>query len=75
VEKVTLVIVGRFAEAVLANAGMAAKSAASDAVVPINADTAAVLRAWRRTQLAERLAFGEHWTDPAGFHARGRNAG
>jgi integrase len=39
------------------------KSAASDGVLAIDADTVAVLKAWRRTQLAERLSMGEHWTD------------
>jgi integrase len=39
------------------------KSDASNAAVAIDADTVAVLRAWRRAQLAERLSMGEHWTD------------
>lgn len=39
------------------------KSAASDGVLAIDAGTVAVLKAWRRTQLAERLSMGEQWTD------------
>jgi integrase len=39
------------------------KSAASDGVLAIDTDTVAVVKAWRRTQLAERLAMGEQWTD------------
>ncbi len=38
--------------------GSPVKSDASDAAVAIDPDTAGVLRAWRRTQLAERLALG-----------------
>jgi integrase len=39
------------------------KSAASDGVVALDADSVSVVRAWRRVQLAERLAMGEQWTD------------
>jgi integrase len=33
------------------------------AYVPIDPGTAALLRAWRKEQLAERLAWGSAWTD------------
>ena len=39
------------------------KSEDSDRQVPIDAQTAAVLGAWRKAQLAERLAWGGAWTD------------
>ena len=39
------------------------KSEDSDRVVAIDEGTAAVLRAWRKAQLAERLAWGGAWTD------------
>jgi integrase len=39
------------------------KSADSDRQLVIDEDTAAVLRAWRKAQLAERLAWGSAWTD------------
>jgi integrase len=39
------------------------KSEDSDRVVIVDAETAEVLRAWRKTQLAERLAWGSAWMD------------
>lgn len=39
------------------------KSEESDRQVPIDPGTAAVLRDWRKAQLAERLAWGPAWTD------------
>lgn len=39
------------------------KSEESERQLPIDSNTAAVLRAWRKTQLAERLAWGSAWTD------------
>ena len=39
------------------------KSEESDRQVVIDEGTAAVLRAWRKTQLAERVAWGPAWTD------------
>lgn len=39
------------------------KSEGSDRIITIDEDTAAGLRAWRKAQLAERLAWGEAWTD------------
>lgn len=39
------------------------KSAGSDRLVIIGEDTAAVLRTWRKNQLAERMAWGPAWTD------------
>jgi integrase len=39
------------------------KSADSDRQLVIDEGTAAVLRAWRKAQLAERLAWGSAWTD------------
>jgi integrase len=39
------------------------KSEDSDRQVPIDPGTAAVLTAWRKTQLAERLAWGPAWAD------------
>jgi integrase len=39
------------------------KSEESDRQVPIDPGTAAVLAAWRKVQLAERIAWGPAWTD------------
>ena len=39
------------------------KSEESDRQVPIDSGTAAVLREWRKTQLAERLSLGPACTD------------
>lgn len=39
------------------------KSEESDRQVPIDEATAAVLAAWRKAQLEERLAWGQAWTD------------
>jgi integrase len=39
------------------------KSEESDRQVPIDPGTVTVLRAWRKVQLAERLAWGSAWTD------------
>jgi Phage integrase family len=39
------------------------KSEASDAKVALDATTVAVLKSWRKAQVAERLAWGEAWTD------------
>ena len=39
------------------------KSEDSDRIVTIDQDTANVLKAWRKAQLAERLAWGSAWTD------------
>lgn len=39
------------------------KSADSDRQLVIDEGTAAVLKAWRKAQLAERLAWGSAWTD------------
>ncbi len=39
------------------------KTEASDGTVTLDRETVAVLRAWRKTQLAERLAWGEAWAD------------
>jgi len=39
------------------------KSEDSDRQVPIDPGTAAVLGAWRKAQLAERIAWGPAWTD------------
>ena len=39
------------------------KSEDSERILTIDADTAAVLSAWRKAQLAERLAWGPTWTD------------
>ena len=39
------------------------KSEDSDRIVTIDQDTAEVLRAWRKAQLAERLAWAGAWTD------------
>jgi len=39
------------------------KSEDSDRQVVIDEDTAAVLRTWRKVQLAERMAWGSAWTD------------
>ena len=39
------------------------KSEDSDRIVAIDEGTAAVLRAWRKAQLAERMAWGGAWTD------------
>ena len=39
------------------------KSEAGSRTVALSADTAALLRAWRKRQLEERLAWGEAWTD------------
>ena len=39
------------------------KSEASDDTVTLDRETVAVLRAWRKAQLTERLAWGEAWTD------------
>ena len=39
------------------------KSEESDRQVPIDPGTVTVLREWRKTQLAERLAWGPAWTD------------
>jgi integrase len=39
------------------------KSEESDRQVPIDPGTVNVLRAWRKRQLAERLAWGSAWTD------------
>jgi integrase len=39
------------------------KSEDSDREVAIDAGTVAVLRAWRKSQLAERMAWGSAWTD------------
>ena len=37
------------------------KTEASDDTVTLDRETVAVLRAWRKAQLAERLAWGEAW--------------
>ncbi|MGH3395908.1 MAG: tyrosine-type recombinase/integrase [Streptosporangiaceae bacterium] len=42
------------------------KSEESDRQLVIDEDTAAVLRAWRTAQLAERMAWGPAWPTPAG---------
>lgn len=39
------------------------KSEDSERIIIIDEDTAAVLRAWRRAQLAERMAWGSAWAD------------
>jgi hypothetical protein len=39
------------------------KSEAGSRTVALTADTAALLWAWRKQQLRERLAWGEAWTD------------
>jgi len=39
------------------------KSDDSDRQVPIDPGTVEVLKAWRKAQLAERIAWGEAWTD------------
>jgi integrase len=39
------------------------KSEESDRQVPIDPGTVAVLRTWRKAQLAERMAWGPAWTD------------
>ena len=39
------------------------KSEAGERTVALSADTVALLRAWRRRQRTERLAWGEGWTD------------
>jgi integrase len=39
------------------------KSGESDRQVPIDAGTVEVLKVWRKTQLAERMAWGPAWTD------------
>jgi integrase len=39
------------------------RAVASDGVVALDADTVAVMKAWRRAQVAERLSMGEQWTD------------
>jgi integrase len=39
------------------------KSGESDRQVPIDPGTAEVLKAWRKAQLAERMAWGPAWTD------------
>ena len=39
------------------------KSEAGSRMVALSADTAALLRAWRKQQLRERMAWGEAWTD------------
>jgi integrase len=39
------------------------KSEASDAKVALDAATVTVLRTWREAQVAERLAWGQAWTD------------
>ena len=39
------------------------KSADSEPTIVIDQDTAAELLAWRKTQLAERMAWGSAWTD------------
>jgi integrase len=39
------------------------KSEDSDRVIVIDQDTAGALKAWRQTQLAERIVWGPAWTD------------
>ena len=39
------------------------KTAASRRTVPLDPRTAAVLKAWRKAQVKERLKWGEAWTD------------
>lgn len=39
------------------------KTDASDETIPLDAETAAVLRDWRERQEAERDSWGVHWTD------------
>jgi integrase len=46
------------------------KSEESDRQVPIDPGTAAVLAAWRKAQLAERIAWGPAWTDSGRVFAR-----
>jgi Phage integrase family len=46
------------------------KSEASDAKVALDATTVAVLKSWRKAQVAERLAWGEAWTDSARVFTR-----
>jgi integrase len=39
------------------------KSDDSDRQLPMDPETAGVLRTWRKVQLAERMAWGSAWTD------------